>query len=587
MVHRIFIFIFLFFSLKPSAQNRPNVVIVMTDDQGIGDFGFTGNPYVQTPTLDKLASESQHLTQFYVSPVCSPTRASLMTGRYSARTGVYDTYNGGSTMSTTERTVAEYFKVGGYQTGIFGKWHLGDNYPSRPSDQGFDESLIHKSGGMGQVGDIDNYFAFDSAYFNPVLYRNNERVKTKGYCSDVFTNGAINFVNENADEPFLLYLSFNAPHTPLQLPQEYLDKYADLEAKINAETNPDFFPNSLSDRDIESAKRVYGMVTNIDDNINRLIKTLKQKGIYDTTIFVFLTDNGPQQNRYKMGLRGRKGQAYEGGVHVPCLIRYPKIGTGKVSHNIAHFDLLPTILEMTNLPSASDIDGSSFYNLLKNESDGSLFDNRPIVMEWQRGLPERYRNVAVRKGNYKWVGNANRTAKNGELELFDFTKEITEETNIIETEKELSEEYRHIFDEWFTDDIIRSENLRYPVGIHLGSPQQSEVTLNRNDMGGMPGIWAQDEIFGYWRVEVEEEGSFDIEINFLNEVQYGRLLFKAYPTQISEIIGSESTKSFTLKDVYLPKGKYQLECWFDKFKNETIGQEQGILTPFWVTVKRK
>jgi arylsulfatase len=582
----IFFFSLLFISLNSLSQSRPNVVIIMTDDQGIGDFGFTGNPHIQTPTLDKLASESQHLTQFYVSPVCSPTRASLLTGRYSVRTGIYDTYNGGSIMSTNERTIAEYFKAGGYQTGIFGKWHLGDNYPSRPSDQGFDESLIHKSGGMGQVGDIDNYFAFDSAYFNPVLYRNNERVKTKGYCSDIFTNGAINFVNENTDGPFLLYLSFNAPHTPLQLPQEYLDKYADLEAKINAETNPDFFPNSLSEREMDAAKRVYGMVTNIDDNINRLIETLKQKSIYDNTIFVFLTDNGPQQNRYKMGFRGRKGQTYEGGVHVPCLIRYPKTGTGEVPHNIAHFDLLPTLLEMTDLPPASEIDGSSFYNLLKNETDGSFFDNRPIVMQWQRGLPERYRNAAVRKGNYKWVGNANRTATNGELELFDFTEEPTEQTNVIESEKELSVEYRSIFDGWFTD-IIQSENLRHPVGIQLGSPQQPEVTLNRNDMSGMPGIWSQDEIFGYWRVEVEEEGSFDVEINFLNEVQHGRLLFKAYPTQISEIIGGESAKSFTLKDIYLPKGKYQLECWFDKFKNEIIGQEQGILTPFWVTAKRK
>lgn len=586
MNRHVFFFVFFFISLNSLAQNRPNVVIIMTDDQGIGDFGFTGNPYIQTPTLDKLASESHYLTQFYVSPVCSPTRASLMTGRYSARTGIYDTNNGGSIMSTNEKTMAEYFKAAGYQTGIFGKWHLGDNYPSRPSDQGFDESLIHKSGGMGQVGDIDNYFAFDSAYFNPVLYRNNERVKTMGYCSDVFTDGAIDFVNKKSREPFLLYLAFNAPHVPLQLPQKYLDKYIGLEEEINAETNANFFPNQLNEREIDAAKRVYGMVTNIDDNINRLINTLKQKGIYDNTIFVFLTDNGPQQRRYKMGLRGVKTQSYEGGVHVPCLIRYPKIGKGEISHNLAHFDLLPTLLEMTNLPPAKNIDGSSFFSLMKNESDGSFFDNRPIITHWQRGLPEPYRNVAVRKGNYKWIGNANRTATDGTLEFYNFAEEVTEQTNIIETQKEIAAEYQGIFDDWFTD-IIQSENLRHPVGIHLGSPQQAEVTLNRNDMGGMPSIWAQDETFGYWRVVVEEEGKFDIEINFLNEVQHGRLLFKAYPTQISEIIGEEKTKSFTLKDVYLPSGSYQLECWFDRFKNENTGQERGVLAPFWITVKSK
>ncbi|MCK5466869.1 MAG: sulfatase-like hydrolase/transferase, partial [Cyclobacteriaceae bacterium] len=182
---------------KQAIANLPNVILIMTDDQGIGDFGFMGNPYVKTTNLDKLASQSLNLTNFYVSPVCAPTRASLMTGRYSERTGIYDTYNGGAIMSQDEVTMAEVLKENGYKTGIFGKWHLGDNYPYRPIDQGFDEALVHRGGGIGQPGDFANYFAKDSSYFNPVLFHNGVAQKSSGYCSDVFTNGAINFINSS------------------------------------------------------------------------------------------------------------------------------------------------------------------------------------------------------------------------------------------------------------------------------------------------------------------------------------------------------------------------------------------------------
>lgn len=181
----LFIFALLTSCFQVENKSKPNVIIIMTDDQGIGDFGFTGNPYIKTPNLDKLASQSLNLTNFYVSPVCAPTRASLMTGCFNERTGVYDTYNGGAVMSETEITIAEILKNNGYETGIFGKWHLGDNYPYRPSDQGFEVSVVHRGGGMGQPGDVLNYFAGDSSYFNPVLFKNDLPVQTKGYCSDI------------------------------------------------------------------------------------------------------------------------------------------------------------------------------------------------------------------------------------------------------------------------------------------------------------------------------------------------------------------------------------------------------------------
>lgn len=584
-----FSLVILFFAttlfLIAQKSDRPNVVIIMTDDQGIGDFGFMGNPYIETPTLDQLATESIHMTNFYVSPVCAPTRSSLMTGRYSLRTGVHDTYNGGAMMAGSEITIAEYFKEAGYTTGIFGKWHLGDNYPMRPSDQGFDESLIHKSGGIGQVGDLDNYFAFDSSYFDPVLFRNNERIQTQGYCSDVFTDGALGFVEENRDSPFLLYLAFNAPHTPLQVPQKYLDRYEDLSQKINAESNADFFPNKLSDKQLDDAKRVYAMVTNIDDNISRLIETLKAQGIYDDTIIVFLTDNGPQQNRYKAGFRGLKSSVYEGGVRVPLLIRYPRLGTRKVSTNLAHFDIMPTLMDLAGLNPPDDVDGSSFASILMGEGDDSSFQDRPLFLYWRRGFPEAYQNVAVIKGDYKWVAQQDEDVPISESMLFNLKNSENESKNSIESEPEAALNLKDEFDLWLQE-MRLSPNLLEPVRIGIGSEEEPTTILNRNDAGGMPGIWAQDELFGYWSVEVLNSGYYDVQIKFLNLVKDGRVLFKIAPTQVSKGVDESGKKTVEFSRVYLQEGKYQLESWFDRRANERLDQKGGIVFPFSLEVSR-
>jgi arylsulfatase len=209
----VFFFLLQGNSIIAQKSEQPNVILIITDDQGYGDFGFMGNPHVKTPTLDQFASESLQFTNFYVSPVCAPTRSSLMTGRYSLRTGIRDTYNGGAIMATSEVTIAEMLKQANYATGIFGKWHLGDNYPSRPIDQGFDESLIHLSGGMGQVGDFTTYFQKERSYFDPVLWHNGRQRPYLGYCSDIFTDEAIRFIEDNKDRSFFCYLSFNAPHS--------------------------------------------------------------------------------------------------------------------------------------------------------------------------------------------------------------------------------------------------------------------------------------------------------------------------------------------------------------------------------------
>ncbi len=296
---------------------RPNVILIMTDDQGHGDLGFHGNPKIRTPHLDRLAKQGTRLTRFFVCPVCSPTRSSLMSGRYNYRTGVVDTYLGRSMMHPDEVTLAELLATAGYRTGIFGKWHLGDNYPLRPTDQGFHEALVLKGGGIAQPSDPPG----GDGYFDPVLYRNGKAEKTKGYVSDVITDAALDFIGKNRDRPFLVYLAYNAPHGPLQVPEKYYQLYRKMNLAHGA------FPQigqplpGKSQQDVTA--RVYGMVTNVDDNLGRLFARLNELKLADDTIVIFLTDNGPQQVRYNSGMLGRKGSVHEGGVRVAFFIRWP------------------------------------------------------------------------------------------------------------------------------------------------------------------------------------------------------------------------------------------------------------------------
>ena len=271
------LFFFILSSLLLSCNNNsetsnPNVIIVITDDQGYGDIGYNGNKNIITPNLDKFASESLRFNNFHVSPVCAPTRSSLLTGRYSLRTGVTDTYNGGAIMSSSEITLAEIFAEKNYKTGIFGKWHLGDNYPSRPSDQGFQESLIHLAGGIGQVGDFTNYYAGNQSYFDPALWHNNEIKKYEGYCSDIFTDEALKFIEQNKSNQFFCYLSFNAPHTPLQVPEKYYDLYKDIDPSNFYEE----VTSEMLDSDGIVPEKVSKIYTNLITRLNRKYSKIKK-----------------------------------------------------------------------------------------------------------------------------------------------------------------------------------------------------------------------------------------------------------------------------------------------------------------------
>jgi arylsulfatase A-like enzyme len=519
-IQRYLFILLLFASQVTFSQQKtktPNVILIITDDQGYGDLGVNGNPHINTPTLDAFAAESVRFTNFYVSPVCAPTRASLMTGRYSLRTGVRDTYNGGAMMASTEITIAELLKSKDYVTGLFGKWHLGDNYPMRPSDQGFDESVMHLSGGMGQVGDFTTYFQGERSYFDPVLWHNNKQESYVGYCSDIFADEAIKFIEKNKDQAFFTYLSFNAPHTPLQVPDEYYQKYKDIDpaAGFDNDGKP-FYP--MTEQNKEDARKVYAMVENIDDNLKKLFQKLEELEIADNTIVIFMTDNGPQQRRYVSGLRGLKGNVYQGGVKAPFFIRYPDgfKGDKEIKTLAAHLDVMPTLADLVGfeLPKDRKIDGQSMVPVIKgeivNESDRSYFTY------WTRKYPELYENISIQKGGWKLVGNTDYGAEIESFDLFDLGKDPYEQQNLSGSNSAKALELKAEMDELYRE-LINEENLVNPPVIQIGNKEENPVFLNRNDASGERGIWAQEDIFGYWKVAIEP-GMYDIRFKFVNPV---------------------------------------------------------------------
>lgn len=554
-------------------DTRPNVVLIMTDDQGYGDFGFTGNDAIQTPNIDTLKKESVFMNNFYVSPVCSPTRASLMTGKFALRTGVYDTFNGGSLMASEEVTIAEILKANGYRTGIFGKWHLGSSYPFRPSDQGFDESLIHHGGGIGQPGDPENYEGWDSCYFNPNLYKNNKLVSTFGYCSDVFTDEVLNFMESSTKEPFFAYLAFNAPHDPLQVPQEWYDMYKELTFEIDSLETTKQGQVQMNEKEKENARKVYGMVSNIDYNVGRVIKKLEGLKILDNTIIVFLSDNGPMSSRYNAGLRALKGSTYDGGVKSPCLIRHPKMKIkGKViSTTTAHIDILPTIVELcgVSLNDSLNIDGLSMLPLF-NGHKTEQFEKRNIYEQWGRMYPERYRNMSVRKGKYKLISHANYEADIDEFELYNTIADPSESTNLIAKEPELASQLKKELDAWFEKEVIINGNPK-KVYIALNPDKEDSLILTRNEMKGPPEIWNNDFQYGYWDVDVQKSSDYDITFYFESKAKKkGQLIVKQHPLQYSKFNMDNNATNLKISNVKLNEGKGMLEVYYKTGWNETM-----------------
>ena len=502
--------------LAGALSNSPaNVVIVITDDQGYGDLGCTGNPVVKTPHLDRLANESIWLTDYHVAPTCSPTRAALMSGHWTNRTGAWHTIMGRSMLREDEGTLGQFFKGAGYQTGMFGKWHLGDNFPYRPEDRGFDEVYRHGGGGVGQTPDV-----WDNSYFDGGYFHNGKIVPAKGFCTDVFFEQANKFITKCAKRrlPFLAYISTNAPHGPLHCPQKYMDMYKDQASRQAA---------------------FLGMITNIDDNVGKTRELLKNLGIYEDTIFIFTTDNGTAfgQDIYNAGMRGRKGSEYDGGHRVPFFMHWPRGGMNELKkiNTLCHaVDIAPTLLDLIGAsgPKAYQFDGVSLRKILE-KGDQPDWPNRMLVTDSQRVRdPIKWKQSAVMSQGWRLV--------NGK-ELYDIDSDPGQEKDLSANHPERVKEMRAFYDAWWAE---LEPTFSRTTELYIGHPDHPIVSLTSHDwiQEAYP-PWNQQQNRaklpvrpnskglkheGHWAIKVLRAGNYEVEVRRWPE-ESGKAINEALP----------------------------------------------------------
>ncbi|MEP1643201.1 arylsulfatase [Rhodopirellula bahusiensis] len=451
----------------------PNVIVVMTDDQGYGDFSFNGNPYIQTPALDQLASESVQLTDFHVAPMCTPTRGQLLSGLDAFRNSAINVSSGRTLLRHDLKTMADVFQDAGYLTGIFGKWHLGDNYPFRPEDRGFDETLWFPSSHINSVPDF-----WDNDYFDDTYIRNGKRVAHSGYCTDVFFDEAIEWAKQadTEDSPFFAFIPLNSAHWPWFVPDQYRDRVrtmigdaSELKQKL------DKTPSNLED-----LVSFLAMGLNIDDNVGKLTQFLDDSGMADNTIVVFLTDNGSTfgHHYFNAGMRGKKTQLWEGGHRVPCLIRWPNQLSAQRVDDLTHVqDLLPTLADLAGcadqLP--GPLDGISLSDRLRGNTE-SLAD-RMLVINYSR-MPQF--KVTYTKGNPaipRRNGAAVMWKKWRLLEnkrLYNVAGDLHQDHNIAQQHPEIVAKMRDHLSVWW--DGVK-DDVMTPERVVVGSEQENPSLL--------------------------------------------------------------------------------------------------------------
>lgn len=504
------LFLLVFCGLHSSAwATPPNVLLIITDDQGYGDFSIHGNPHLQTPNIDRLGNEGVRFDRFYVNSFCAPTRAAVLTGRWPLRTGCHGVTHNREAMRPAEVTLAEAFKVAGYRTACIGKWHNGEQYPFTPAGQGFEEVFGFNNGHWNN-------------YFNATLLRGSKPEETNGYISDVLTDEAMTFISKAQKEakPFLCYLAYNAPHSPYQLPDKYFDKF---KAKG--------FNDKLA--------AFYGMCENIDDNVGRLLAQLDAMKLADDTVVLFLTDNGGTAgvSTYNAGMRGGKTSLHEGGSRVPLFIRWPaaKWQPHVAKPIAAHIDLFPTLIDLCEVkpPPGPPIDGVSLRPLLEQESapwpDRVLYTHNPIdeTNKYPGAVrTQKHRLVREIKGSGGGSKAKANDASATPWQLYDMENDPAQENNIAGQNPEMVRDLSAKYEAWFAD-ISHGGLQRFPLPI--GHAEQNPVELHAPQsyhdkplrFASGPGYandyltgWTDAQAKVWFETEVVTAGEYEMEIAF-------------------------------------------------------------------------
>ena len=503
-----------------TAADKPNVIIVMTDDQGYGDLGCHGNPILKTPNLDRLHAESVRLTDFHVSSFCTPTRAALMTGRDPGRTGAYRTSSGRTMMHTDERTIANVFADAGYATGMIGKWHLGDNAPHRPQDRGFQDVVWHRCGGVGQASDH-----WGNTYFNDTYERNGKFEKFEGYCTDVWFRESLRFIDQHKDQPFFLYVATNAPHGPYRVDPKWSQPY---KTAVKWGGGPEFF----------------GMIANFDHNLGLLRAQLEKRGLADNTILIFMTDNGTANGAkfkgltseailgYNAGMRGKKSSIYEGGHRVPFFIHWPAgsvVGGRDVTSLAAHLDVLPTLADLCGIDVPEDHrpDGVSFASQL-NPVDASPKRDHLVIQYYGGpgfdGPPAAWEHTCVLKDGWRLIDGKG---------LYNIRTDPSQREDVSSANPNLVQQLRELYPPHWESVSPRMT----PVCIDLGHPTDNPTVLCSQDWylpkGNPPwnfgSINKLPRVTGPWHVDVKQAGRY-------------RLTLRQFPKEADKFVDAERAK---------------------------------------------
>ena len=474
------------------SKTKPNIVLILTDDQGWGDLSVNGNTNLNTPNIDKLAEKGVTFDRFYVSPVCAPTRAELLTGRYHLRVGVTGVSSGEERLNLDETTIAEVFKVAGYTTAAYGKWHNGTQAPYHPNTRGFEDFYGFCSGHWGD-------------YFSPMLEHNGEIVKGNGFIIDDLTDHGLAFIEKNKDNPFFLYLPFNTPHSPMQVPDKYWNKFKDKEL---TQRGKDF-----EKEDILHSKAALAMSENIDWNVGRLMAKLDELKLSENTIIIYLSDNGPNGHRWNGGMKGIKGSTDEGGVRSPMFMKWKgTLEAGKTIKEISGaIDLLPTLTDLAGIAynSKKELDGVSLKPLLFEKNP--KWEDRFIINCWRK-------RTSIRSQNY-------RLGYNGEL--FDMVEDPNQTTDISAVKPTIFKKLSEVKEQWESEVVSKIpeiDNRPFIIGhpglkttqipardaVLYGNVQRSSQYPNCSYLTNWKSI--NDKIS--WNVEVPKEGDFEVVIYY-------------------------------------------------------------------------